>query len=152
MNPIRFRIFTASTLLPLIVAMLALSCAPSSEAKPVPDNLANGLDKIVENNLIQQGQITAPAPAVATSKPGKSAAARRTAARAAANSISTYNAMVAKDAAMYAQAAITETATGKYLVDIMPDSLRDPRRGASRRMVRRALHYACSSNTSVQGP
>jgi hypothetical protein len=27
--------------------------------KPVPDNLGNGLDKIVTNNLIQQGKITA---------------------------------------------------------------------------------------------
>ena len=103
---------------PVLIALF-LSAIFSANAKPVPDNLANGLDKIVENNLIQQGQITAPAPA--PTKLGKTAAARKIAARAAASTISAYNAMIAKEAASYAQAAITETATGKYLVEIMPD-------------------------------
>lgn len=98
-------------------------------AKPVPDNLGNGLDKIVENNLLQQGTIMPPAQPNVTSqvssqKP-QSAAGKRGAktvsAQGAANYISSYKASVAKQAAAISKLAVVDQATGKYLVDIMPD-------------------------------
>jgi hypothetical protein len=48
------RIFTAF----LVCAASAFLAMPAF-GKPVPDNLGNGLDKLVTNNLIQQGVITA---------------------------------------------------------------------------------------------
>ena len=85
-------------------------------AQPVPPNLVNGLDKIVENRLIEQGIITAApgAPLVSKDK-GKSNAAKTTPAFAA------YQAKVAKEANLYASRALKENATGKYLVEVMPN-------------------------------
>jgi hypothetical protein len=88
-------------------------------AKPVPGNLANGLDKIVENNLIEQGKITT-APVAAQTQPTKSkkpAANRGT----TAADFATYKAAVAKEATKISKAALKESGTGKYLVDIMPN-------------------------------
>jgi hypothetical protein len=89
-------------------------------ARPVPQNLANGLDKIVENNLLQQGKISPPAPQQSGSV-RKSAAAKKSAAASADTYIAAYKAAVAKDAAAFSKIAIIDSATGKYLVDIMPD-------------------------------
>src|ERR1700704_2075235 len=44
------------------LAVFAFCCgflAMPAFAKPVPENLGNGLEKLVENNLIQKGAITA---------------------------------------------------------------------------------------------
>jgi hypothetical protein len=100
-----------------------------ASAKPVPDSLGNGLNKIVENTLLQQGKINPPAqPDTVTqtsSRRAKTAAAKRAAAAAAAKSaadyVANYKASVAKEAAMASKMAITNSANGKYLVDIMPD-------------------------------
>jgi hypothetical protein len=82
-------------------------------AKPVPDNLANGLDKIVENNLIEKGTIkSAPVP--------QSLVSKKSGRIPAAADFATYKAAVAKAASTYDKAALTEKTTGKYLVDIMP--------------------------------
>ena len=98
-------------------------------AKPVPNNLANGLDKLVTNNLIQQGEITS-APTIQTPvaktpvKVTKRSASRNsnlTAVATSTQSFDAYKASVAKQAASYASKAITQNATGKYLVDIMPN-------------------------------
>ena len=94
------------------VAITALFSAGIS-ARPVPQNLANGLDKIVENHLIEQGKITAPLQASVT---GKNAAGT-----SAPVSFAAYRAAVAKDAAIYSSNALVDRASGKYLVDIMPD-------------------------------
>jgi hypothetical protein len=45
------------------IAVISALTGVSAFAKAVPDNLGNGLDKIVENNLIQKGVVIAP-PAV----------------------------------------------------------------------------------------
>ncbi|MEP7015682.1 MAG: S8 family serine peptidase [Verrucomicrobiota bacterium] len=82
----------------------------SATATPLPKNLANGLDKIIENRLIEQGKITAPPQ---TSSPSGQ--------KAPAISMAAYKAAVAKEAATYAAAALTDRATGKYLVEIMPN-------------------------------
>ncbi|MFL6513694.1 MAG: S8 family serine peptidase [Chthoniobacterales bacterium] len=113
-------------LLPLCLGVVALTAAPSfTFAKPVPQNLANGLDKLVENNLIQKGVITA-APvsqtAVATTSAApKKSGAKTTSSLAPTQTFDTYKASVAKQANKFAQAALSQTTTGKYLVDIMPD-------------------------------
>src|SRR5690348_2254114 len=75
-------------------------------ARPVPENLGNGLDKLVTNNLIQKGVITAvPAGDRTTTT----------------SDFVKYSALINKQAASYAQRAITEATTGKYLVEIMPN-------------------------------
>jgi Subtilase family len=97
--------------------------------KPVPDNLGNGLDKIVTNNLIQQGKIIA-APTTQTAIPAAPAKPTRkfgarisdvTRTTTPSQTFDAYKAMIAKQAASYASRAITDAATGKYLVQIMPN-------------------------------
>jgi len=61
-------------------------------AKPVPENLGNGLDKLVESNL-----------AVKAGTPGN------------------FGGFTTKEAASYAKIALVDSITGRYLVDIMPD-------------------------------
>jgi Subtilase family len=94
-------------------------------AKPVPDNLGNGLDKLVTNNLIQQGEITAipsdtQSPAGATAKTTKRFASSNKV-TTATQSFDAYKSMIAKQAASYSSRALTQSATGKYLVEIMPN-------------------------------
>ncbi|MEY2481325.1 MAG: hypothetical protein QOI04_2252 [Verrucomicrobiota bacterium] len=95
-------------------------------AKPVPENLGNGLDKLVENNLIQKGVITAAPVATSTqiasqtsTKTSRTSTARRS--TAASLSFDAYKTSVANQAAAFAKAAIADSATGKYLVEIMPN-------------------------------
>src|ERR1700736_467865 len=78
-------------------------------ARPVPQNLGNGLDKIVENNLIQQGKIS--------TVPAEFKQSTTT----VAISFSDYAAMISKQADVYASNALTDSATRKYLVEIMPN-------------------------------
>jgi hypothetical protein len=110
----------------LAFTFLCAASAIPAFAKPVPDNLANGLDKLVTNNLIQQGKITT-APSVAQSSPTTTKSTKKPAARTTAQSTATtqsftaYKAMIAKQAASFASKAVTDSATGKYLVDIMPN-------------------------------
>src|SRR5438067_6989372 len=107
------------------VSTIALSLS----AKPVPDNLGNGLDKLVTNNLIQQGLITtAPSTgqsSITTTSPTrstkKSAAKYSGAITTTTQSFDTYKAMIAKQSASYASRAVTDATTGNYLVEIMPN-------------------------------
>src|SRR5256714_6038106 len=107
------------------VSTIALSLS----AKPVPDNLGNGLDKLVTNNLIQQGKITS-APLAGQSSITTTSPTKSTKKSAAKNSVTTatttqsfdaYKTMIAKQATSYASKAITDAATAKYLVEIMPN-------------------------------
>src|SRR4051812_4379286 len=82
------------------ITAYAIAVASIVSAKPVPDNLGNGLNKIIENLLIEQGTITGPP---------------------AGQDMAAYTARIAKEARAYAGAALIDSATGKYLVDIMPD-------------------------------
>src|SRR5207248_9717409 len=101
----------------LCAAILGVS-ALSLSAKPVPDNLGNGLDKIVTNNLIQQGKITAAptsqtaitaAPAQSTNKyRAKIGDVTTTTSAAPAQTFDAYKAMIAKQAASYASRAIAD--------------------------------------------
>ncbi|PYL55220.1 MAG: hypothetical protein DMF29_03570 [Verrucomicrobia bacterium] len=75
-------------------------------AKPVPDNLGNGLDKLVTNNLIQKGVITAVPRGDRTTT---------------TKDFATYTAMIGKQATGYMQRAMIDSTTGKYLVQIMPN-------------------------------
>jgi hypothetical protein len=81
-------------------------CAAS--ASPVPQNLGNGLNKIVENNLLQQNAIQPPA---LGGNPTK----------AQVNDyVAKYKADTQKVAAAFDKMAIKENGSGRYLVDIMP--------------------------------
>src|SRR5215469_8584169 len=85
----------------LLMVSCAVLLAPSSHsifAKPVPDNLGNGLNKIIENRLLQSGAIQPPA-----------------------NGGAGYKAAVAKLAASYDKLAIVNSVNNRYLVDIMPN-------------------------------
>src|SRR4051812_9229490 len=85
----------------LLSAILGLGLfVTSGSARPVPQNLANGLDKIVENQLLQQGAIGVPAP----NQTGTSA-----------NYVNDYKASVAKAAGMYIDRSIMQIGTSKYL-------------------------------------
>jgi subtilase family protein len=115
---------------PFLFAGCALVCGTTimmipALARPVPGNLANGLDKLVENNLIQQGKITtAPAQTVTASSPtknGKTSAGKTTATTISQTSFDSYKASVAKEAAKYGSRAVTQISMGKCLVDIMPN-------------------------------
>jgi hypothetical protein len=123
MKSLRPNILTTSSALLLFTFALASFIALPVNAKPVPDNLGNGLNKIVENQLLQAGKIQPPAQIVAPS--AAKAASKKTAAKLAATSAATYDASyqaaVAKEAARVSKLAITDSATGKYLVDIMPN-------------------------------
>src|SRR5438067_709148 len=107
----------------LCAAILGVS-ALSLSAKPVPDNLGNGLDKIVINNLIQQGKITsvpssAQTATAPTARSNKFAKAKQVGVTSPTD-FASYKATIAKQAASFASRALTESATGKYLVEIMP--------------------------------
>src|ERR1051326_6436064 len=103
---------TRITLHSLVFSLVSVSLF----AKPVPDNLGNGLDKIVTNNLIQKGKITAvPTTQTAiTDTPTKSAktlAARMsnvTTTTAPTQAFEAYKATIAKQAASYASRAIAD--------------------------------------------
>jgi len=81
----------------LLLATLAL-ISPSLLAKPVPDNLGPGLDKLVESNVILQGQANAKGQIPA----------------------GPYDGYATQQAANYAELAIQDKATARFLVDIHP--------------------------------
>ena len=90
----------------LAIVTAAFTVAAIAFAKPVPDNLANGLDKIVENNLINQGVIT--------SVPAQQSALSKAAQRGSlTTNFATYRAAVAKAAAKFDAMAITDRAKRK---------------------------------------
>jgi hypothetical protein len=91
------------------ILLLLVSCglALTSYGTPVPQNLGNGLNKILENNLLTAGTISVPAPPDGSD--------------ATIAYINNYKAAVAKVANQFDQLAIKESVTGKYLVDIMPN-------------------------------
>src|SRR4051794_1983167 len=104
-------------------------------AKPVPDNLGGGLDKILENHLIQQGVITtapatsrvmAPTSQSVTTSITKSSRGSRKQTAAGTTTTSTvdfasYKSIIAQQANSYASRAITDPATGNYVVMIVPN-------------------------------
>ncbi len=100
---------SSSSSLRLALAALVVSATLSLNATPIPQNLGNGLDKIVENNLLQQEKIQPPAPS------------KDPAAATPTDYITNYKAAVARDSAAASKLALTDSLTGKYLVDIMPD-------------------------------
>ena len=110
-----------STHIPRFLLCLSMAFAASSVlARPVPQNLANGLDKLVENNLIQKGVITA-APAVAKAPASGKKDGTKTSALGNVQAFDAYKARVAKEANKFAREALTDKTTGAYLVDIMPN-------------------------------
>lgn len=115
-----------STRITLSCTAILLTFSVSLLAKPVPDNLGNGLDKIVTNKFIQEGKITSAPSATQTTAPtrkvGKSSGTKQaTVTTTSTADFASYKDLIAKQAASYQTRAITETATGKYLVEIMPN-------------------------------
>ncbi|HEX8076846.1 MAG TPA: hypothetical protein VF511_03445, partial [Chthoniobacterales bacterium] len=76
----------------IYAAALLVSASAIYAINPVPENLSNGLDKLVESNVLIKGGAPAPFDGFAT-----------------------------KQAANIAKLALKDKITGKYLVDIMPD-------------------------------
>jgi hypothetical protein len=103
----------------ILCALAVYVVGVSAFARPVPQNLANGLDKLVENNLIEQGQITASPTSLVSAGKSKESAGKTSSPDATA--FAAYKAAVAKEAQKISSAALKQTATGKYLVDIMPN-------------------------------
>src|SRR5687767_5810970 len=91
------RIQTSTSPRPRLLAVIAFASAiflalPASAKRAVPDNLGNGLDKLVESHL-----------ALKAGLPGN------------------FDGFTTRQAAAYAKLALKNKITGKYLVDIMPD-------------------------------
>ena len=89
----------------LCIGGLLVATVSSAGARPVPQNLVNGLDKIVEYRLSQN----------AAAQNGRLKGAKGTALTSAQTSA------LAREATVYISLAIIDGATGKYLVEIMPD-------------------------------
>src|SRR5262245_49084239 len=85
-------------LLALVAAFAFCLPATSLLAKPIPDNLASGLDKLVESNVMLKEQ--------AAIKGG--------------NTNARFNGYATQQAADYANLAIQDTGSGRFLVDIHP--------------------------------
>ena len=85
--------------------------SPFSFAKPVPDNLGNGLDKLVESHLILQGKMAVPSSAATTDKPTGTATV-------SGNRIPVYDGYATRQAANYAAHAIVDPISKNLLVDI----------------------------------
>jgi hypothetical protein len=94
----------------ITLCVLSSAIAFSISAKPVPDNLGNGLDKIVESNLILKGAIPAPS-ADPAAKPNGST-------MVAGKNVATYNGYATRQAANYAAHAITDPVSQRLMVDI----------------------------------
>ncbi len=111
---------TQSILRILFCLVLSTCLVHITSARPVPQNLANGLDKLVENRLIEQGTIST-APAFLSNR-GTNTSAKTAGAKGTRQpDFASYKASVEKAAARIASDAIKEAATGKYLVEIMPN-------------------------------
>jgi hypothetical protein len=112
------RSFSRIQTLPIALCLvMGVSLTSSSlPATPVPQNLGNGLDKLVESNLILKGQLAAPEikGAPAGSKPANVSAARK----GAASKPVTFNGYATQQAANYAAAAIADPLTNRFMVDI----------------------------------
>jgi hypothetical protein len=88
-SPLFSRVFGATVLL-FVLAIFFTS--PALAKRAIPENLSNGLDKLVESNL-----------ATKAGAPGN------------------FDGFATQQAASYAKMALRDTISGKYLVDIMPD-------------------------------
>jgi subtilase family protein len=95
----------------LVVAFCTILFAGSALARPVPQNLGNGLDKLVESNLILRGKIDAPA-VDESAKPNGTT-------NVAGKNITTYDGYATRQAANYARAAITDPVSKQFMVDIV---------------------------------
>ena len=109
---------------PISTKVLAFLCLVSAGlvalptfGRPVPQNLGNGLDKLVESNLILKGQIQALAPVRSGARTGKRTAAKT----ARVSSTGAYSGFATKQAARFAGMAFFESPTGRYMVDILPN-------------------------------
>jgi Subtilase family len=83
-----------SKFFPWLLCLFLIGFTLNASGRPVPQNLANGLEQIVSSNLITKAD---PSKAVFNAK------------------------FATKEAADFASRAITDATTGKYLVEVMPD-------------------------------
>src|SRR5437764_4791825 len=109
----------------LLSGLTSIALIYTASANPIPQNLGNGLDKIVENKLLEAGTINPPAQTQSV-RPKEARTVKQVATApttAAASYDAAYKAAVAQKAAMYNKMAITDATSGKYLVEIMPNGL-----------------------------
>ncbi len=98
--------------------LILVVTAASVFARPVPGNLVNGLDKIVEDRLIERGVIL-PSPKSPLRGNSKVAGPAGDATTSAATNA--YKAEVKRQATTFKNLAIVDSLSGKYLVDIVPN-------------------------------
>jgi len=96
---------------PIGLSILVCLIASILSAKPVPENLGNGLDKLVESNLILKG-IIPPLPADPVAKPNGRVIV-------AGKNVTTYDGYATRPAANYGRHAITNPVSKNYMVDIV---------------------------------
>lgn len=94
-----------------IAGWLVCAAAFTVSARPVPQNLGNGLDKLVESNLVLKGAIAVPA-ADQSAKPNGTTTI-------AGKSVATYDGYATQQAANYARAAIVDPVGNRFMVDIV---------------------------------
>jgi hypothetical protein len=104
-------LFYPSRLLPFVAgAILCGALAIPAWAKPVPDNLGNGLNKLVESNLILQGKIASPPADNQANPTGQTLVAGKI--------VTTYGGYATRQAANYAAHAIIDPVSKNFMVDI----------------------------------
>ncbi len=94
----------------LCLTLVAVLAGAPAFARPVPQNLGNGLDKLVESNLILQGKIAAPSADNSAKPDGTTLVAGK--------SVTTYNGYATRQAANYVEHAITDPVSKQFMVDI----------------------------------
>src|SRR2546423_9030576 len=95
----------------LVCAILLALAASPVVARSVPGNLGNGLDKLVESNLVMKG-VMAPSPGDSSVQPnGSTIVGGRT--------IHTFDGYATPQAASFAKAAMVNAVTKCFMVDVV---------------------------------
>src|SRR5437868_14927903 len=100
-----------SFLCPVFAGGTLLLIALPAFARPIPQNLGNGLDKLVESNLILSGAISAPALDQSIKANGTTSVAGKT--------VPTYDGYATREAANFARTAIVDPVGNRFMVDIV---------------------------------
>jgi hypothetical protein len=101
----------SSTCSTIVGAVALLFSTTLATAKPVPANLGNGLDKLVESNLVMKGRLAAPAKDQSAQPNGTATVGGKT--------IGTYDGYATQQAANFARAAIVDVVANRFMVDIV---------------------------------
>src|SRR5436305_13089367 len=79
-------------------------------SRPIPANLGNGLDKLIESNLVLKGRLAAPARDTSVQPNGSTTVA--------GNTVDTFDGYATQESANFARAAIVDAVSNGFMVDI----------------------------------